>query len=90
MQKPQDAAQYSLLTKSEEQYSIIILQYDMESAHVGSEVGPCVGYSDGCLEGLADGKIDGKAVGLTVLLWQVPQDTGQSLWTSFLISRSFS
>jgi len=79
IQKPQDAAQYSFTRSEEEQYCVIISQYGMESAHVGSKVGTSVGYDEGCLEGLPEGVIDGEAVGLTVLLLQVPQETGQSL-----------
>jgi len=88
-QKPQDAAQTSfiilaLLGSDEEQYPLILPQYPLKSAHVGSDVGTSVGSGVGCLDGPADGDIDGEAVGLIVLLLQVPQDTGQSSWISFL------
>jgi len=65
---------------------MIILQYTIKSEHVGSAEGAAVGSGEGCLEGPADGEIDGDAVGLIVLLLQVPQDTGQSLWISLLVS----
>jgi len=89
IQKPQDAAQTSLITlalvgSDEEQYRMILPQYPLKSAHVGSKVGTGVGLSVGCFDGPADGDIDGEAVGLIVLLLQVPQDTGQSSWISFL------
>lgn len=91
IQKPQVAAHWFsiiifVLGSEVEQKSVIILQYTIESAHVGSKVGTTVGSGEGCLEELADGEIDGEAVGLIVLLLQVSQDTGQSLWISFLVS----
>jgi len=85
-QKPQDAAHCSCIISKVEQNRVIILQYVIKSEHVGSALGAAVGSGEGCLEGPADGEIDGDDVGLIVLLLQVPQDTGQSLWISFLIS----